>query len=292
VLPSLLTLVQVERVYLRMPLGRDPMIFQYTAWAVTQGEVLYRDIFDVNGPLITLLHVAFQAIGGEHAPGMRCIDLCMRALVFSFVGMTLLHATQRADATAPHWSERLTWSVIALVTLLGVYSSFDFWDSAQRDGWYFLWTLASAALQLHALQTDSRAGWSAGPRWSAGARGMLVAGALSGVTWLGKPSFVVFSIMQAAALTFACGTSGLPAWQQRLATTARFVVGCALGALATALVSSRIADMGGWLELLGRDVLTVYRHMAAVDAANYETMVKKCNACHDHFADGKHQLTP
>jgi hypothetical protein len=44
-------------------------------------------------------------------------------------------------------------------------------------------------------------------------------------------------------------------------------VGCALGALATALVSSRIADMGGWLELLGRDVLTVYRHMAAVDAA-------------------------
>ncbi len=25
---------------------------------------------------------------------------------------------------------------------------------------------------------------------------------------------------------------------------------------------------------------------------HFETMLKKCNACHDHFADGEHQLSP
>ena len=36
------------------PLGRDQGIFQYVAWAVAQGDVDYRDVRDVNGPLIAL----------------------------------------------------------------------------------------------------------------------------------------------------------------------------------------------------------------------------------------------
>ena len=39
-------------------LGRDQGIFQYIAWAVRLGDVDYRDIRDVNGPLIHLIHSA------------------------------------------------------------------------------------------------------------------------------------------------------------------------------------------------------------------------------------------
>src|SRR5262249_54071039 len=37
-------------------IGRDQGIFHYIAWAVRAGDVDYRDVRDVNGPLVHLIH--------------------------------------------------------------------------------------------------------------------------------------------------------------------------------------------------------------------------------------------
>src|ERR1051325_11108900 len=44
-------------------IGRDQGIFQYIAWAVREGDVDYRDIRDVNGPLTHLVHVVMMRFG-------------------------------------------------------------------------------------------------------------------------------------------------------------------------------------------------------------------------------------
>lgn len=249
VLPVLLSLVQAARIYLHMPLPRDPMIFQYTAWAVRHGDVLYRDIFDVNGPLITLMHIAVQALVGESAYGLRCVDLLAHTLVFTVVGATVVDAIDQ-DVTQRHTrGPRVIWSLITIVTLLSTYFAFNFWDTAQRDGLYFLCTLSSAALQTTSLAR-------ARPRW------MLIAGVLSGITWLGKPTFIVFSLLQGLVIAWT-----EPSWRARFTTAGRWLTGCTLGALLIALVSTSIADLHAWFRLLLHDVPTVYRYLATVDAA-------------------------
>lgn len=248
-LPSIAALIQVARVYVKMPLTRDPMIFQYTAWAVRHGELLYRDILDVNGPLITLMHMAFQALGGDQPERFRVIDLALHGAVFVFASATIVDAIGR-DATARATvSTRTAWTVTTMVTLFAAYFTFDYWDSAQRDGLYFLWILTSASLQVRALER-------------ARPRGLLLAGVLSGVPWLGKPTFVAFSLVQAIALA-----SSEPRWRGRIDTSVRWLLSCGLGALLMAIASLSIADVGAWFGLLLRDVTAVYRHLAFADAA-------------------------
>ncbi|HEY2367874.1 MAG TPA: hypothetical protein VGH87_15860, partial [Polyangiaceae bacterium] len=70
-------------------LGRDQGIFQYIAWAVMNGEVDYRDVRDVNGPLIHGVHMVMLALGGRDEHVFRTIDLAVTGVVFAFVGASL-----------------------------------------------------------------------------------------------------------------------------------------------------------------------------------------------------------
>src|SRR5262245_15578145 len=67
-------------------LGRDQGIFQYIAWAVLRGEVDYRDVRDVNGPLTHLVHMLMLLAGGGDEYRFRVLDLWVTGLVFAFVG--------------------------------------------------------------------------------------------------------------------------------------------------------------------------------------------------------------
>ena len=58
-------------------------------------------------------------------------------------------------------------------------------------------------------------------------------------------------------------------------------------------------DAGKWRELSvatrshGGDLYQAARKADYASASRaYETMLKSCNACHDHFAEGEHQLSP
>src|ERR1700722_6738381 len=63
-LPPMFWVADATRRASLTPLGRDQGIFQYVGWAIRQGQVDYRDVRDVNGPLTHLLHVALLALGG------------------------------------------------------------------------------------------------------------------------------------------------------------------------------------------------------------------------------------
>src|SRR5437588_10173974 len=56
-------------------LGRDQGIFQYVGWALLRGEVDYRDVRDVNGPLTHLVHMVLQLLGGRDEHRLRVLDL-------------------------------------------------------------------------------------------------------------------------------------------------------------------------------------------------------------------------
>ncbi|HEX3770652.1 MAG TPA: hypothetical protein VHV30_07305, partial [Polyangiaceae bacterium] len=68
------------------PLGRDQGIFQYEAWAMRLGQVAYRDIRDVNGPLTPLVHVLFLALGGADDHRFHALDLVVTGATFAVAG--------------------------------------------------------------------------------------------------------------------------------------------------------------------------------------------------------------
>src|SRR5882724_6466659 len=67
-------------------LGRDQGIFQYIAWAVRGGAVDYRDIRDVNGPLVHMIHSVFLGLGGADEHRFHLLELWTTGLTFAFVG--------------------------------------------------------------------------------------------------------------------------------------------------------------------------------------------------------------
>ena len=67
-------------------LGRDQGIFQYIAWAVRHGDVDYRDVRDVNGPLTHLIHGVFLVLGGGDEHRFHVLELWATAVSFALVG--------------------------------------------------------------------------------------------------------------------------------------------------------------------------------------------------------------
>src|SRR5215472_14585444 len=85
-LPPLFWVVTATDRASRTPLGRDQGIFQYVGWALRSGQVDYRDIRDVNGPLTHLVHVAFLSLGGADDHRFHVLDLVVTGACFAFAG--------------------------------------------------------------------------------------------------------------------------------------------------------------------------------------------------------------
>src|SRR5690606_23186021 len=135
--------------------GRDQGIFQYVAWAVTQGEVAYRDVRDVNGPVITLVHLAFLALGGADEHRFRVLDLAITGASFAAAGACLPSLSWRSAASreggeaagAPvPLAARAAWSLAAWAALSSQYLAYGFWDTAQRESFLDWFVLVSIAL--------------------------------------------------------------------------------------------------------------------------------------------------
>ena len=102
-LPPLFWVVSATERASRTPLGRDQGIFQYVGWALRQGQVDYRDVRDVNGPLTHLVHVVLLALGGADEHRFRVLDLVVTGASFAFAGGCLAgarHATRRPTGRA------------------------------------------------------------------------------------------------------------------------------------------------------------------------------------------------
>jgi hypothetical protein len=228
------------------PLGRDQGIFQYVARALERGDIDYRDVRDVNGPLTHLVHMVLLALGGADEHRFRILDLVVTGATFAFVGACLpgLHGRRAPDAL-----DRTAWAVAGWVVLSGQYLLFGYWDIAQRESFFDWFMLPAVALQLVA---QSRWRGAEGPR----RQGVLLAasGALSVVPWFGKPTYAVFTLAQIAALALD-DELVLP----RKRAVASFAAGGAIGAASQLAFLFAYGDVARYARIQLLDVPAMYR---------------------------------
>ena len=224
-LPPLFWVVDATQRASLTPLGRDQGIFQYIAWVIGRGAVDYRDVRDVNGPLTHLVHMALLALGGKDEHRFRVLDLAVTGVTFAVAGACLPGLRSRR---APSILERAAWALAGWVVLSGQYLLYDYWHTAQRESFFDWFLLPSLSLQLVALAPWFGGAAGAGRRKRFALLG--VVGALSVVPWFGKPTYVLFTLVQLLAIAARAPRAGrIPPRlvRRRLARTllAAFAVG-------------------------------------------------------------------
>ena len=226
-------------------LGRDQGIFQYIAWAVQGGAVDYRDVRDVNGPLVHMIHSFFLSHGGADEHRFHVLELWATGVSFAFVGACIPGLVAK---TKPKWSERAAWAAAAWVVLSAQYALFLYWNQAQRESFCDWFLLPSLALQVARPAKTAR---------YASLRIIAIA-ALSTITWFGKPSFVIFTVMQLGALLVDREVV-LKFWQK----VGRFVLGGALGAAIPIGWLLVYGDIRAFARITFIDVPQIYRFIWA-----------------------------
>ena len=232
-------------------LGRDQGIFQYVAWALQHGAVDYRDVRDVNGPLTHLVHLVLLQFGGADEHRFRVLDLTITGLGFAFAGACLPGVLRKKVL----WVERLAWAFAAWVVLSGQLLMYLYWDLAQRESFFDWFMLSGVALQLVAQRRlAKRSTASVAGLAGAGAAGatdpslretflrawpLALAGALGAIPWFGKPTYVLFTLAQLAAL--GLDDELLLSQKRRFAV---FAAGAAAGAATQILFLVVYADIG------------------------------------------------
>ncbi|HVJ89508.1 MAG TPA: hypothetical protein VM580_06860 [Labilithrix sp.] len=226
-------------------LGRDQGIFQYIAWAVSQGDVAYRDVRDVNGPVITMVHALFLRLGGADEHRFRTLDLFVTGISFAIAGVLIpsLSMSERAVRVR----ERIAWAFAATVLLLSQYVVYGFWDTAQRESfldWFVLVSIALVATRGASGDLRSRLTLVT----------LLGAGALSFVPWFGKPTFASFTAVEIVALL----VSPEP-FVYRVRRVGVFLAGGMLGAAVPLAFVAFRGDLASWATITFVDVPRMYR---------------------------------
>jgi hypothetical protein len=158
------------------PLVGDAAIFHFIAGQMQMGAVPYRDIIDINMPLIYFIHLAVVAIGGMGDVAWRAFDLAAAALMSGLI-LALVSPAGRAPAILA--------ALVVLVAhlLLGPYSA------GQRD---YLMSIAALAATL----ASARAAENSRHR----SLDLLLAGAFAATAAAIKPSGLILLALPAVAM--------------------------------------------------------------------------------------------
>ncbi|MEO6418457.1 MAG: hypothetical protein ABIP39_03575, partial [Polyangiaceae bacterium] len=207
-------------------LGRDQGIFQYVAWAIQKGAVDYRDVRDVNGPLTHLVHLIFLTLGGRDEHQFRLLDMVVTGAAYALAGACLPGIGRSGKVRAV---ERVGWAFAAWVVLTGQHLLYLYWDLAQRETFFDWFMLSGVALQLVAQRGLRRSVSGSSPEATTRTKRALftlaVAAGLGVIPWFGKPTYVIFSVVQFVALL--ADNELAITWKKRVST---FVLGGAVGA--------------------------------------------------------------
>jgi hypothetical protein len=215
-------------------LGRDQGIFQYVAWAVGQGDVAYRDVRDVNGPVVVMVHAVFQALGGTDEHRFRVLDLLVNGLTFASAGACLPSLSRER----PTPLARLAWALAAWAALTAQYVIYGFWDTAQRESFLDWFVLGGMALGF--LKAEGRTAFLV----------TALSGAASVIPAFGKPTYLLFTAAQIVAVLLE------PDRRRRLAA---FAAGGLAGALVPLGYLFARGDPRAWARITLVDVPTMYR---------------------------------
>jgi len=231
-------------------LGRDQGIFQYVAYAILKGAKDYKDVRDVNGPLTHMIHMLFLLLGGADEHRFRVLDLTITGVVFFGIGALLpaLWNRRLRLLSARGIAQAVGWGVASWVVLSAQYLHYIFWDTAQRESFFDWFLIASLGAQLVAQKMLRDEGESPRARWL-----LAVAGALSVVTWFGKPTNLFVTLGQLVTLLI----------DDVAMKRVKRVVWVGLGGLAAALTQIafllRYGDIGAFAKIYFVDVPKMYR---------------------------------
>jgi hypothetical protein len=130
---------------LAWPLVGDAAIFHFIAGQMQMGAAPYRDIIDINMPLIYFVHAAVVAIGGMSDVAWRAFDLTAAALMSGLILMLVWPAGRAVAIQA-------VLIVLVIHLLLGPYAA------GQRDFLMSILALAAALVSARAEEAPGAAG--------------------------------------------------------------------------------------------------------------------------------------
>src|SRR4051812_26516708 len=175
------------------PLVGDAAIFHFIAGQMQMGAVPYRDIVDINMPLIYFIHAAVVAVGGMSDIVWRAFDLVAAALMSGLILM-LVWPAGRAEA------------ILAVLVVLVMHLLLGPYAAGQRD---YLMSIPALAAAL----ASARAGEDRRHRrldlWLAGAFAVTAAAIKpSGILLLGLPFLAMGGSTRREAAWVAGGAAG------------------------------------------------------------------------------------
>jgi 4-amino-4-deoxy-L-arabinose transferase-like glycosyltransferase len=125
------------------PFGTDQGEYAYIAQRMLDGQVIYRDVFNVKPPVTHLIHALALEIFGQGMVALRLLDWLWQAATAVTIGLIARRLYQR----------RYVALITGLVYGIGYYSV-DFWHSAQTDGFVNLPIALSVLAFLAALTRE------------------------------------------------------------------------------------------------------------------------------------------
>lgn len=157
------------------PFGRDQGIHALIAYAMSEGQIPYLDVYNIKPPLTTLFHWVALKLFGHSMLAIRVLDLLV-SLATAFLIYILVQ----------HLTNNRVWSVIAAALFSLLYYSFGFWNTAQTDGWISPFIVAS--ILCFTLATDQKRGPGRGLK-------MFTAGSLLGTAVMLKYTAILFVLV-------------------------------------------------------------------------------------------------
>jgi hypothetical protein len=125
------------------PFGGDQGNYAYAAWAWVEGQVPYRDVLVFKPPLTLLFYRAAHLLWPHSMAGIRWIDLAWQlGTVVLLAGFTYF------------WTKDRIAAITAAVIYILCYYQFDYWHTAQTEGWISLPVLLALVATTIAIRRD------------------------------------------------------------------------------------------------------------------------------------------
>ena len=163
---------------LRWPLSGDAGVFAWMADTVYRGGAPYVDAWDTKGPAAWLPSLLMETIFGRTSWAIRAFDITM--VIAALVAMRAI-ARRLGQPGAGR---------VAIALYIVWYTSLDYWQSAQPDGWVAAWLIAACALAMTGALMN-----------------VLIAGALVGLATMVKPFYLGYAVVLWIIVVVAPGGS-------------------------------------------------------------------------------------
>ncbi|WP_343080813.1 ArnT family glycosyltransferase [Ostreiculturibacter nitratireducens] len=195
------------------PLGLDQGIHATIGFALDQGLLPYRDVYNIKPPMTTVTHWLSQALFGHSFVAIRCFDLL--AVLATAFGVRAVSG--RLGLSRPA-------AALAGLLFASFYYGLTFWEHAQTDGWAGFLVVA-AILALLRGWGEGRGGWfflagallglAFGFKYTIAGTGLLIFAPLLArdpaylFSWRGFLFFVAGGIAALAAIFSAMAAAGI-----------------------------------------------------------------------------------